>query len=150
MLRHVHFDKSAMGITQRSLKNLRDELAFRLNHRVVVFEMPTDDECCGFLIFDKESNAVAYTGDGFRLDRAGEGGAGYVTAQWLMRLFGVYPPRAAPVFDLEPAMELYRQGKEDEALQSLRVIFEQVTRLAVEEDFKRPRDRRPQYIRGVR
>jgi len=52
-LERVYFDVNSFGVTQRSLKILRDALAERLKNYIAVVEVPTNDLCCGFFIFDK-------------------------------------------------------------------------------------------------
>lgn len=89
MIGKVFYDHSTFGITQRSLKMLRDELALRFFHEVVVWEIPTSDIVCGFLILDKTTNAAVFSGNGFRTDNGGEGGAGYRAAQALFAIYGI-------------------------------------------------------------
>jgi len=85
----IKVDENSFGITQRSLKILRDELAHRIEHKVEVYEIPTSELCCGFLIVDFIVNEAVWTGDGFRTDRKGEGGAGYKTAEALFMIYGI-------------------------------------------------------------
>ena len=89
----ISWDENTFGITQRSLKKLRDELAGRVRNKIAVLEIQTSDITCGFLLIDKTLNQAIWTGDGFRTDGGGEGGAGYRTAEALFRIFGVRPDR---------------------------------------------------------
>lgn len=91
MVNHIKFDENTFGITQRSLKVLRDTLIEKVKSRIAVVEIPTNDLCCGYLILDKNHNEAVYTGDGFRMDRCGEGGAGYRSAEALFGLLGIRP-----------------------------------------------------------
>jgi len=85
------YDENTFGITERSLKMLRNTLAKRINHRIAVVEVPTDEICCGFLILDKDAQEAVFTGDGFRTDNGGEGGAGYKSAKALLNVLGIRP-----------------------------------------------------------
>ena len=78
------FDENTFGITQASLKMLRNELAKRCEHRIDIVQVQTDDICCGYLILDLTTNEAVFTGDGFRTDGGGEGGAGFRTAYILI------------------------------------------------------------------
>jgi len=55
MIRDVIFDENSFGITQRSLKILRDTLAQRVDRHIAVVEVPTNDLCCQFLILDRDT-----------------------------------------------------------------------------------------------
>lgn len=90
MIRKVNFDENSFGITQRSLKILRDTLARKVDHEILVVEVPTNALCCGYFIFDAVTNDATFTGDGFRLDRGGEGGAGYGSAEALLQIYGIH------------------------------------------------------------
>lgn len=88
-VKDVLFDMNSFGSTQRSLRILRDTIAERFHHRIAVVEIPLDDVCCGFLIFDEDSGEAIWTGDGFKSDECGEGGAGYFSANAIFRIFGI-------------------------------------------------------------
>ncbi len=79
----------SMGCTQKSLQNLRNELSRRIDNNISVFKYSSGEICCGYIIVDKTTNEVIVTGDGFRTDGGGEGGAGYNTAQRLFQIFGI-------------------------------------------------------------
>ena len=73
----VSMNQEALGITERSLKVLRDEIARRVDHDLMVLpawladrEIPTSDITCGYLIVDRTLNEAVFTGDGFRTDGA--------------------------------------------------------------------------------
>jgi len=85
----LYFDLETFGITQKSLKLFRDEICKRIEHEIAIFCVPTADIVCGFLIVDKTTNDLTWTGDGFRSDEGGEGGAGYRTARELLRILGI-------------------------------------------------------------
>ena len=83
----VSMNQEALGITERSLKVLRDQIARRVDHDLMVLEIPTSDITCGYLIVDRTLNEAVFTGDGFRTDGGGEGGAGYRAAQAYLDIF---------------------------------------------------------------
>jgi hypothetical protein len=141
----IIYDENTFGITQDSLKMLRDTLASRINHHIAIFEIPTSDLCCGFLILDKDADEVIFSGDGFRQDRAGEGGAGYKTAEILFRLFGM-KTKAWEMVDFTQAY----QGNKEVVEQILKELVEKISKEYGEElKFRRPIDSMPQYIKNV-
>ena len=83
----VDVDENTHGYTHPSLRRLRNELSRRIDHRVGVYQIQTDDICCGYLIIDYSNNEATWSGDGFRTDNGGEGGSGYRAAGALLRLF---------------------------------------------------------------
>jgi len=93
----VSLDEKALGITARSLKVLRDEIARRVDHELIVLEIPTSDITCGYLIVDRSLNEAVFTGDGFRTDGGGEGEAGYRAAQAYLDIFRLKAYFAEPV-----------------------------------------------------
>ena len=82
------YDDDTFGITINSLKMLRNEIAKRLDHVICVLQIATGDITCGYLIHDKTDNVLIWTGDGFRTDGGGEGGAGFKTVIALFHLWG--------------------------------------------------------------
>ena len=93
----VSMNQEALGITERSLKVLRDEIARRVDHDLMVLEIPTSDITCGYLIVDRTAREAVFTGDGFRTDGGGEGGAGYRAAEAYLDLFRLKAYFAEPV-----------------------------------------------------
>ena len=101
---YVSWDQEAEGITGRSLQMLRGALVECYNHPAAVVRVQTSDITCGFLVVfrrhDVHSRAVlnpvpgheqyeaTWSGDGFRTDGGGEGGAGMATAEALLQIFG--------------------------------------------------------------
>jgi len=140
---HVIFEEETFGITQRSLKMLRDSLAQMIGHRLVVFEIPTSDLCCGFLILDWEWQSATFTGDGFRMDRAGEGGAGYKTAEVLFRLFGIH---AFPCDEILDTTKLY-QGDRAFIEKKLLSLAQKLGDVVLDSEFRKPSKTNPEYIR---
>lgn len=140
---HIIFDESTFGITQRSLKMLRDKLAEAISHRIIVIELSTSDLCCGYLILDWEWQSATYTGDGFRMDRGGEGGAGYNTAEILFRLFGIRPCGCEEILDVN---DLY-QGNKESFEKKLLTLAQKLADSLPDSEFQRPIDSRPEYIR---
>jgi hypothetical protein len=84
----VIFDEETFGITVKSLKKLRNELADRIHHKISIQKIQTDNLCCGFLIYDATTEEIIWTGDGFRPDGGGEGGVGYKSACALLQIYG--------------------------------------------------------------
>ena len=98
----VSMNQEALGITERSLKVLRDQIARRVDDDLMVLEIPTSDITCGYLIVDRTLNEAVFTGDGFRTDGGGEGGAGYRAAQAYLDIFRLKAYFAEPVDMTEP------------------------------------------------
>ena len=139
---HIVFDVNSFGITQRSLKMLRDALAEKVNHRIAVVKIPTNDICCGYFIFDWEYQNATWTGDGFRTDGGGEGGAGYKSAKVLFDLFGVRDTCWKQVdFD-----EIYH-FPEDVIEHQLKVLAQKIAESLSDEEFFKPSERKPDYVR---
>jgi len=138
---HVVFDINTFGITQKSLKMLRDTLANAIANRIAVVEVPTNDLCCGYFIFDQKRQAAIFTGDGFRTDRAGEGGAGYESAEALFKLYGINPIPWDPI-NIEEIYTLPEEKIEKLLLKLARKIAGKLS----EEEFYRPIDQNPQYV----
>lgn len=139
----IIYDENTFGITQNSLKMLRDTLASRISHHIAVFEIPTSDLCCSFLILDKDTDEAIFSGDGFRQDRAGEGGAGYKTAEILFGLFGI----KAEIRETVDLADVY-QGNKDAAEQIFKELIEKIfEEYGRELKFKRPIESMPTYIR---
>lgn len=140
------YDENTLGTPQKSLKMLRDTLAARINHRIVVVEIPTNDACCGYLILDKDNNVAVFTGDGFSTENEGEGGAGYRSAQALFTLFGIMPhiwDEAVPIADLY-------NGNRALVRRTLYQLVKDVKRdyTADNRGFVIPLDNNPYYIRA--
>ena len=85
----IKFDINSFGITQKSLDNLKNELLTRARDKIAIIGVPTSHLCFGYLIIDKDKDEAIWTGDGFRIDRNGEGGAGYKTAETLFHILGL-------------------------------------------------------------
>jgi hypothetical protein len=97
------YDENTLGAPKKSLKMLRDTLAARINHRIVVVEIPTNNRCCGYLILDRDDNTALFTGDGFSTDKQAEAGDSYGSAQALFSLYGIMPciwDETVPIEDL--------------------------------------------------
>jgi len=149
-IKKVFFEEHAMGTTQRSLRVLRDELAHRYTHKICVIEVPTDELCCGFLILDEDDSSATFTGNGFRTDNGGEGGAGYRSAEALFSLFHVRLIHWEPV-DLSPITDhindlYFRHQSPGLALPTLDIlqpIADQIDPSEFQELFKLE----PEYVR---
>lgn len=132
--------KETLGVTQRALKALRDELAQRIEHELLVFQVPSGDgahcEVYGFFLVDKTADEIVIIGDGFRGDGGGEGGAGARAALALLAIYHLVPIEIMP----EEAF-LYREEPE-----TYREIVDKVLELAGEYRFEIAREKTPQYI----
>ena len=145
----VSMDQEALGITERSLKVLRDEIARRVDHDLMVLpawladrEIPTSDITCGYLILDRTLNEAVFIGDGFRTDGGGEGGAGYRAAQAYLDIFRLKAYFAEPV-DMTKAYV----GNTDPVLSRLRELAEDALQRSPDR-FVVPSDTTPSYMRG--
>ncbi len=113
-----------------------------MGDHIAVVEVPTNNLCCGFFIFNLESNCAVWTGDGFRTDRCGEGGAGYRSAKALFDIYGI---KVIP-WDSVNMEEIYVYPKEkvEEFLISLaRSIGKEID----SKSFQIPIERKPYYVR---
>ena len=92
--------RETLGVTQRALKALRDELAKRIEHELLIFQVPSTDgahcEVYGFFLVDRTAMEVTIIGDGFRGDNGGEGGSGHRAAQALIAIYGLTPIEMMP------------------------------------------------------
>jgi len=142
-IRQVIFDENSFGITQRSLKILRDTLARSIDQHIAVFEVPTNDLCCGYLILNRDTGTATFTGDGFRIDGGGEGAAGYRSACALLAMYHLW------VLPLEPInIEEIYQGKTESVRQKLLSLAWRVAQNLDKKRFIKPSDYEPYYIRG--
>lgn len=141
-IRRVIFDENTFGITQRSLKVLRDTIAERVHHRIAVFELPTSDLCCGYMFLDFDTGEAIFTGDGFRMDRGGEGGAGYRSAQALFALFRIN----RYYWETVNIDEIY-QGDKEVVRKKLLEVAEEMADTLDESICSRPIDKMPYYER---
>jgi hypothetical protein len=141
-VRQVNFDVNSFGITQMSLKMLRDALAQGMAHHIKVVEVPTNDLCCGFFIFDRELRSAVWTGDGFRTDRAGEGGEGYRSAEALFNLYGLKVISWDPV-NIEEVYVLSEEKVDCLLLGVAQKIADEIGY----GDFQLPLERTPGYVR---
>ena len=142
-VRKIIFDESTFGITQRSLKMLRDTLSRGIDQHIAVFECPTNDLCCGYLILNRDTQTATFTGDGFRLDRGGEGGAGYISAEALLGMYGLKALYWKPI-NID---EIY-QGDTESVRQKLLKLAQELAETFYPEDFTRSSEKKPEYIRG--
>lgn len=142
IIRRIILHHDTLGVTQPALLALRNELAARITHHIVVFEVPTAEAYCqtyGFFIVDLDVKEVAIIGDGFRSDEGGEGGAGHRAAQALLAIYGIKPEEALP----EEAISY----TDDESM--YREPAEKMAELALEYDFKQPYFNKPGYVDWV-
>ena len=142
-IRQVVFEENAFGITQGSLQMLRDTLARSIDQHIAVFEVYTNDLCCGYLVLNRDTGAATFTGDGFRTDGGGEGGAGYRSAHALMDLFRIRPFPIGPV-DIE---EIYH-GHTESVSNKLLALAQDLARSLHHQDFVTISNNKPGYVRG--
>jgi len=138
----IVFNEDTFGITQRSLKMLRNTLALTINHPIVVVCVPVNDLCCGFFVFDRKTKTAYFSGDGFRLDQAGEGGAGYRSASALFDIYGINAIMWEPI----PLEEIYNLP-EDKLEQKLMEVANSIATGLSEKDFRTPFKQKPHYVR---
>lgn len=111
----VFLHEESLGITQKALKAMLDELVRRYANRLVVYRVPSGEkqhvEGYGFAIVDLTRDEVVFVGDGFRYDGGGEGGAGHRSVEALLLLFGLEAidclPEEAIGFDDDPELVQY-------------------------------------------
>ncbi len=86
---------NSFGVSERSLRSLRDSLCLCYNDPCVVYRVESADgehvRAYGYMIVNLSKGHVYFTGDGFRGDNQGEGGAAHRDANTLMRVFGMWP-----------------------------------------------------------
>ena len=138
----VSLDEKALGITARSLKVLRDEIARRVDHELIVLEIPTSDITCGYLIVDRTLNEAVFTGDGFRTDGGGEGGAGYRAAEAYLDIFRLKAYFAEPV-DMTEAYA----GDSEPLIARLSELAQEALENSPDR-FMAPSNTTPSYMRG--
>lgn len=145
-IQKIIFDSGSFSITRKSLKNLRDAIAGRLYHRLVVVEVPTDETCCGFFIFDEILGEAVWTGDGFRTDENGEAGAGYRTAWAIFNIFGIRPLfwEQINMNDLTSP-----EASDEEKRLFLLLVAKKIGRQLEAEDFVVPSEANPHYLRYI-
>lgn len=136
----ITLHRETLGVTQRALKSLRDELAKRIDHELLIFQVPSSDgahcEIYGFFVVDKTDREIVIIGDGFRGDGGGEGGSGHRAALALLAIYHLVPMELAP----EEAI-LYR---EDESVyqETVNMLLE----IAEEYRFEIAEQKIPQYV----
>jgi len=143
----VRLDQDSLGITERSLKVLRlkvlrDEIARRVDHDLMVLEIPTSDITCGYLIVDRTAREAVFTGDGFRTDGGGEGGAGYRAAEAYLDLFRLKAYFAEPV-DMTDAY----MGNTEPLIARLSELAQEALENSPDR-FMAPSNTTPSYMRG--
>jgi hypothetical protein len=139
------YDENTLGTPQNSLKMLRDTLAARINHRIAVVEIPTNNVCCGYLILDGDDNVAVFTGDGFSTDKEGERGAGYRSAQALFTLFGIMPhlwDETVPIEDIYNGNRALVRRRLHQLVNDVKIDY-----AADYRGFMKPLDAKPFYVR---
>jgi len=85
----VNYKGETDGITRRSLQKLRNDIADNRTHKMVAVVVRTSDIGCGIALVDLTSRSIHWSGDGFRTDGGGEGGAGYRGAMAMLKAWGL-------------------------------------------------------------
>jgi len=126
-IERVAFDIETFGTTKPSLAVLQDSLDYRDQHRLAVVQVDVGDIRCGFFVIDADAGVAVFTGDGFRHDYGGEGGAGYRKAQELCESRGLRIFNFGQVSDLELLYPLAAKNKTDE----IKTLLSQVVKRIV-------------------
>ena len=136
----VTLHKETLGFTQMALKALRDELAERIDHELIVFQVPSKNgshcDIYGFSLVDKTAREIAIIGDGFRGDGGGEGGKGHRAAQALLAIHRLKPIAMTP----EEAV-LYREDTS-----AYQEIADRMLEIAEQSHCDKARENMPQYV----
>jgi len=97
-----------LGITQKSLRALRDTITRSYDHELEVWQVDAIDGIAyGLIVMDYTKELATIIGDGFRSDGGGEGGAGHRAAQALLALFGLKPMQADTAMDYTENVDDY-------------------------------------------
>lgn len=138
----VSYTADSFGITRVSLLNLRNWIADHRDQQISIVQVHTEDFCCGFVCILKDGSAF-FTGDGFRTDGAGEGGAGYRTALALMQLFGInYEICFDHLFDFLPSV--FTSYEHHHTVVKTKMLTQLNEYIDWELTFRKPGD--PQYL----
>lgn len=138
-------DPETCGITTASLKMLRDAIAERFKNRIAVLQLDSTNITCGFLVLDLDDKIGVWSGDGFRPEEGGEGGAGYRTAQVIFRLFGIDLIYFDFVDISEYSVMVFKK-KDEEAGKFLLETMGKMALDVEDSEFNRPIDSNPGYI----
>lgn len=156
-IKHLDYTLKACGISQASLRRLRDILVRWYDSKVVVIAVITGDYTYGYLVVENTRGDAFWTGDGFRHDGGGEGGAAAVAAQALLAIFGVKELQYWEKVDLSEGNELLRmeegsgidnsvlKGKEKLKAQFQKIVDEVVAT----RDYELLSSKQAQYIRHL-
>jgi len=103
------WNEESWGITHKSLLNLRSSILDGWQDEIDIVSVCSDKEreILGYAIINKTRETITYTGDGFRTDFKGEGGAGYKTAHAFLSILGIKRSRLEifPVIEDETYIE---------------------------------------------
>lgn len=146
-IKKVKYDRDSPGITEGSLRMLRNTLAEKIRDEICVIEIPTNDLCCGYLILDQANSEAVYTGDGFRPDRGGEGGAGFNSAAAIFRIYGIELIHAERTVILDPLFHMEGKEAAEFLIVSMQKLVDEIFFMKV--DFTRPIDNRAGYVNGT-
>lgn len=86
----IHWDD--MGITRKSIKGIRNELAKRSTNEISLYKWSSNSLTYGFLIVDFTLQEIVFTGSGFRIDGGGEGGRAAGKINQFLSIYGCPSP----------------------------------------------------------
>jgi hypothetical protein len=156
-IKHLDYTLAACGISQTSLRRLRDILTSWYKSKVVVIAVVTGDYTYGYLVVENARGDAFWTGDGFRHDGGGEGGAAAVAACALLAIYGVKELQYWEKVDLSEGNELLRMaegsGVDNSVLkgkEKLKTQFQKIVdEVVAARDYELLASRQPQYIRHL-
>lgn len=157
LIRHLNYTLKACGISQKSLRRLRDILACWYDVKIVVIAIITGEWTYGYLVIENALGDAFWTGDGFRHDGGGEGGAAATAARALLAIYGIKELQYWETVSLSACNELLRMeegsGIDNSVLkgnEKLRALFQSIAEQVVhDDDFEMPANEQPQYIRHL-
>ena len=130
--------EETLGVPHLALQAIRDELAERIQHELLVFQVPSvagaHCDIYGFFLVDKTAGEIVVVGDGFRGDNGGDGGKGHRAAQALLAIYGLRPIEMMLAFRYRDDPSLYRE------------ITDKVVEIAEDYRFEIARQKTPQYV----
>lgn len=85
----IKWNENCWGTTNQGCTILKNEICNKSNHEIYIIKIETGVITCGFLIIDRTTNQMVFTGDGFRTDGGGEGGRGYKKALEFLNFVGI-------------------------------------------------------------
>lgn len=132
--------RQTLGVSEKALTALRNELAARFTHSLDIGHAPSTDESgYGLVILDHNTSEAVIIADGFTEDGTGEGGKAHRAATALLELFGFEPLRDLLFPELHTRFV-------DADPEHYRDLVEELAGMADVAPFKRPQDRKANYV----